>query len=175
MTPERRSLFFAWAAAGYLALIYSTLGAMRDIQLVFQKTAGALASSIINAAILLCGGILLWGRRVVLRSQRRWIWALLVGAGYIAASRWLPVSEEKFHLVQYGFLSFLVTESLRGRAAPWARHAMSFAIVCLAGTLDEAIQYFLPNRVGDVRDVIINFVSAGLAQGALAILDSDKK
>lgn len=175
MTPGRRSIWFAWAAAGYLVLIYSTLGAMRNIQLAFQKTTGALSSSIINAAIIFCGGMLLWGRRGILRTQRRWMWALLVGAGYFAASRWLPVPEEKFHLVQYGILSFLVTQSLRGRSPSFrARHALSFLIVCFAGTVDEVIQHYLPARVGDFRDVVINIVSAGLAQSALLVLERDK-
>jgi len=35
---------------------------------------------------------------------------------------------------------------------------ISVFIIFLAGAVDEIIQYFLPNRVGDIRDVFFNFV-----------------
>jgi VanZ family protein len=43
-------------------------------------------------------------------------------------------------------------------------------LVTLAGIGDELIQWIRPERVGDVRDVLINFVAALLAQFLIAII-----
>lgn len=90
---------------------------------------------------------------------------------YVAALYLLKIPAEKVHLVQYGILAWLVTEALTGRFAGWRLHLAALLIVVVAGAGDELIQWIRPNRVGDVRDIGLNTVSALLAQGLLCVID----
>jgi fumarate reductase subunit D len=65
---------------------------------------------------------------------------------------------ERLHFVEYGFLTLLfyrVWSSRRNLAAL----LLPFMAVFIVGTLDEAIQWFVPVRVGEWRDVLLNGVA----------------
>ena len=66
----------------------------------------------------------------------------------------LDVWAERVHFIQYGLLGLLVSRAYK---------ISSFNILlvyCLfimsVGLVDEIIQWFLPNRYGDIRDVVMN-------------------
>ncbi len=68
---------------------------------------------------------------------------------------------ETIHLLEYGLLAWAAlrsAESRLGRPAAWF---LALGLLLLAGAGDEVIQYILPGRVGEVRDVLIN-LAAGL-------------
>lgn len=65
---------------------------------------------------------------------------------------------ERFHFVEYGFLTLLYFRVWRDRPAPVAI-ALAFLAVVMVGTLDEFIQWFVPLRVGEWHDVLLNSVS----------------
>lgn len=77
---------------------------------------------------------------------------------------------ERFHLVEYGAIAWLF---YRG----W-KPANDLSIVILpvlagliVGTCDEWLQWFIPNRVGEARDVALNLVAIGC--GLLFVLGAD--
>lgn len=74
---------------------------------------------------------------------------------------------ERFHFVEYGALAVLYHRVWRDRA-----DASSVALPLLAGilvgTADEFLQWFVPGRVGEMRDVALN--GAALACGLLFAL-----
>jgi len=74
---------------------------------------------------------------------------------------------ERFHFAEYGFLAFLYLRVWRDRSAA-AALALAFLAVFMVGTLDEGIQWFVPLRVGEWRDVLLNSVAiiCGLAFAA---------
>ena len=77
--------------------------------------------------------------------------------------------EEAIHFVQYGVLGVLVF-----RALAFKHHDVSIyfsaAIICgIIGTTDEIIQWLVPARHWDLRDVWINFFAAALVQVTIAI------
>jgi hypothetical protein len=96
--------------------------------------------------------------------------ALAIGIGYSVASR-SGVADvdavEHFHFVEYGIITILF---YRG----WREHgdASAFVLPVLAGllvaTLDEWLQWFVPVRVGEMRDVLLDLVAicCGLLVGA---------
>jgi hypothetical protein len=65
---------------------------------------------------------------------------------------------ERFHFVEYGLLTLLFHRAFadRGRGSSLQ---MAFMAVFLVGTLDEGIQWFVPERVGEWRDVLLNSVA----------------
>jgi VanZ family protein len=74
---------------------------------------------------------------------------------------------ERFHFAEYGFLTVLYHRAWRDRSAADAL-LLAFFAVFMVGTLDEGIQWFVPIRVGEWRDVLLNSVAiaCGLAFGA---------
>lgn len=72
--------------------------------------------------------------------------------------------EEKFHFFQYGLMSLLAYRYFK--VFELRKHLLFFVCLLLCsfiGYLDEVIQYYLPNRFFDWRDVFLNFYAALLA------------
>ena len=88
---------------------------------------------------------------------------LLVGV-YIINEQ-LSVAEERLHFVTFGFL---------GAAAMNAFGVVWGMVAAGAGSFgDEGLQYLLPDRVGDWRDVRFNLIASGLGLWAAARLRRD--
>jgi glycopeptide antibiotics resistance protein len=69
---------------------------------------------------------------------------------------------ERLHLVEYGLLAYLVYRALRLYLPSAEAYVVGFLIASAFGLLDEFIQYKLPNRVFETRDVMTNVLAAGL-------------
>lgn len=172
-----RSRLFLSAAFGYVVLLYATSGVMRGVLNMLKASTGegfpALAVGLCAVGL---AGFVGWYRAPLKRIDTAGTLALvLVLAGYGLALAWLQVPEERVHLLQYGILAWLVSEGLRERFAAPRLHLLSLGIVIAAGIGDEAVQWLRPNRVGDLRDIVINIAAAGLAQGLLAITLSGRR
>ena len=63
---------------------------------------------------------------------------------------------ERLHILEYGILGLMFYFYFAGDQRLPAVKA--FASLFLAGALDEIFQAFLPNRVGEVKDVILNVI-----------------
>ena len=65
---------------------------------------------------------------------------------------------ERAHFVEYGLIAFLFYRAWRpldnGAAVAWA-----FLAGVFAGIVDEFVQWFVPSRVGEAHDVLINAVA----------------
>ena len=96
--------------------------------------------------------------------------AVVAAVAYIAFTRTgVPEVDvvERVHFIEYGAIAFLFYMAFRplGDSAMFVVPVMAALIV---GTLDEWLQWFIPNRVGEARDVLLNLVAiaCGLAFGA---------
>ena len=105
---------------------------------------------------------------MTIRERRGLRYGLIAGAIAIGTSYSLLTATgvpnvdavERFHFVEYGLLTLLFFRVWRG--LPWrAAAVLSFTAVLLVGTLDEWIQWFVPGRVGEWRDVLLNSVAIG--------------
>jgi len=121
------------------------------------------------------GGVLLalLLRRVPRRlAQLGWPVAVSAGAviaAYAAALLSLNNPVERVHYLQYGLLSYTMYRSLRIRLPNWLVFFWSTGVVFFIGVVDETIQWVLPQRVGEYRDILINGVAALLIQLLLAL------
>ncbi|MDW3648978.1 MAG: VanZ family protein [Bacteroidia bacterium] len=156
-----------------LAAIYLSLG-----------FAGSLVNWLEDKGLLTTGFILAFGlvSAAVLGSviKRKLggveIWLLL---GIIGVYTFLIVRLgispiERTHLFEYGLLAILIKEALTERnvqlpnsPSPWLG---AFILTTLFGALDEGIQYFFPDRVFDLRDILFNTLAAFMALVAHFIL-----
>lgn len=89
--------------------------------------------------------------------------AVVVGTAYsllMATGEPNVDAVERFHFVEYGLLALLFFRAWRG--LPWrAAAVLAFAAAFMVGTLDEWLQWFVPGRVGEWRDVLLNSVAIG--------------
>lgn len=157
----------------YVLFIYVTLPVMRNILNFAKDRLGDLfnsATTFFLVAFLFTIVVMMIHHRL---SWQRWLIIFFVLLGYGISLELLHIPEERMHLLEYGFLSFLTYRMYRVKAT-WRRAAFyAFFTVSFCGTLDEVIQHFLPNRVGDLRDVVINMWSGLL--GLILVLVVDRK
>ena len=78
----------------------------------------------------------------------------LVLLTYLSLS--LDVWVERIHFVEYAFLGLLISRAVN--VTNLQNIIFTGCLVTLIGAVDEIIQWFLPNRFGDMRDVFMNSV-----------------
>lgn len=112
------------------------------------------------------------GRRRVLKGASSYflVWGIFVVYGYLLFL--LKVPEEKIHLIEYGFLAFLVFRAVDLDYRGVKRYGIAFVVSSLLGWMDELIQHFLPNRYYQSSDVLLNILSAGLGLVVVFIFQS---
>lgn len=177
-SPRERRL---WQWAGGLVLaIYASLYSVRPMA-DWLRQQNLLRFTILALFLAAAALVLRWCLR---RSPgRREVGILVLFVGLYLLVLWpIRVPEERFHLIQYGLLAGLVYAALLERQRPgdvmrWSasRAALAVLLAALAGWLDEGIQYLLPNRHFDWRDVGLNLLAGVLAVAALASLTEARR
>ena len=85
--------------------------------------------------------------------------------------------EERLHFLTYGLLGWLICWSIEAMEKKSIWHTTGWVLPCLlvwlAGATDELIQWWLPVRVFDVRDILFNG-AAGILGIALFATGSQK-
>jgi hypothetical protein len=77
---------------------------------------------------------------------------------------------QRFHFVEYGIIAFLFYRAWRPLEDP-AILVLPMLAGLLVGTADEWLQWFIPNRVGEIADVLLNAIAIGC--GLLFSLGAD--
>ncbi|MBY6203804.1 VanZ family protein [Halomonas denitrificans] len=163
-TTSRRERVLWLLALSVLAVIYATLGlAARLVDALGER--GVLDPAFILAFVLIGAAIVLQGLAV---GRRGLEWGVLAGVFAVYLMLFVRMGiPERSHLMEYGVLALLVQEALlerrsNGRRVP-APRLLAVAATGLAGVVDEAIQWVLPARVFDLRDVAVNVAAAVIA------------
>ncbi len=71
---------------------------------------------------------------------------------------------EVTHFLEYGLLSILLFRALNHHIKDKTIYLNAALIILLIGTLDEIIQWVIPGRVWNFKDVKLNVISGGLIQ-----------
>lgn len=93
--------------------------------------------------------------------------AVLLGVGYswrYADGRPDVDVVERFHFVEFGIVTLLFYRAWRPKN-DWSILVLPYLAGLLVGTLEEWLQWFIPVRVGEMRDIFLN--SAAIASGLL--------
>lgn len=142
--------------------VYGTLGYAHDIARAVRG-AGMLRVFVASAVVVpMALGVRELSRRGLLREWRTWF--VLAGAVvvYAAAIQRTVTLEETLHLVEYGVVGVLARMSVSSSPRATRGWLKAWLVAALLGAIDEAIQGWLPNRTGDVRDVLLNATAAGI-------------
>ena len=146
--------------------------------------------TIVGGSIALAIGAALIVALVRIRERRALRYPLLalslaLGGAYSYATRTgVPEVDavEHFHFVSYGLVTMLFYRAWRGRPARRTESAsvpagdgavfiLPVLSALIVGTLDEWFQWFIPNRIGELRDIFLN--AAAIATGLLFSLGLD--
>jgi len=83
--------------------------------------------------------------------------------------------EEQVHFIEYGILSALIYAALSHDINNVSIYFLSAIIVFIFGAIDEVVQWVLPNRIFDIRDIVINGIAGILVQLLIAMVISKRK
>ena len=146
-----------WVIAAFVMLVYSTLGVVRTLSRCLGDGFIAVATFILGVSV---GIFLLIDRRPPFLSSL-FLCRFLIFLIFIAWGLRMPYVVERIHLFEYGLLGWLCAWALEGSGRWPAWWPVAMILVTLVGYGDECIQWLLPDRVYDLRDVFTN-AGAGL-------------
>lgn len=173
--PTDKSRKWYWLAAFvWMGVTFLTIPFARDIQRGFERLLG---SNVYQTASLIAGfffGIMVLAyifRRRKKNVARRVGWLIIL----LSASAWLmpfqlQTPAEAIHFFQYGILSLLLFLA-------WSHHIRDRLVypVCvitamIAASLDEFLQWLMPGRYWDIRDIRLNLLAAMILQFFIAFV-----
>jgi len=160
--PRRRlrwGLLFA-----YSLLILSTLSLVRAARDWLTNALGehGFTVSVWGLFAVVGVGLLVWAvRQHTLRSPRRLILLAAACGAYACMILRLQVPVERIHYLEYGLVAVLALRAFEVATRDTGAYVLACLYVMALGLVDESIQWLLPTRVGEFRDVSIN-LSAGI-------------
>ncbi|MBN2054387.1 VanZ family protein [bacterium] len=153
-----RKIFWWISTILYIVVIYATLGIMPKARTLLTTRFGdglyAPLYVLIGAGLILAGWYTLRGVR---RNGPASCAVFVVLAGtYLWLMLRLDIVVERVHFLEYGLLSLFFLRLLLFYVRSPIMYAWCVLLTFLAGLGDETIQWLLPNRVGEYRDILIN-------------------
>ena len=143
----------------YVLLIYTTLGVVRSLGR-FLESSGRLTEITVVMGLLIAVPLMLDKRSAI--GSRSYFLRVLILIVLLFWGWRMKFVIERVHLVQYSLLGALCAWALDGSNHWPARWPLAVGLAALIGYGDEGIQWFLPNRVYDLRDVMINALAGAL-------------
>ena len=141
----------------YVLFIYVSLpffpAFISTLRVFISKELLNLLSMILSISFFLLPSIWIYKKKYKLNQFLLIISPLLL-LTYLTLS--LDVWVERIHFIEYAVLGLLISRAVNDRTLH--RIIYTGCLVTLIGAVDEIIQWFLPNRVGDMRDVFMNSV-----------------
>ena len=173
MTPQSRRLL-DWLAVGLGSL--AILLAAPIARLIQAFVSERFGRALIGYAVLAALAAVFFGlviRLVVRREAGSWprlAWLTIIAAIFVYFTWTLRSNpEEAIHFLEYGALGFLLFRAWRHSFPNVLVYPAAFLLGCLVGLADEILQWILPNRLWDVRDLELNALAVGLVQLGLAL------
>lgn len=116
---------------------------------------------VVICAFLFCLYFLWFHLRI--RTVSRYLWLAAVALFYVFFTlRLWKRPEEAIHFLEYGVLGFFLFHALRHHFHDKGVYFIAFMMGALVGICDETLQWMIPRRVWDFRDLGINALSVGL-------------
>jgi hypothetical protein len=158
---EKKKIPLIWVfIALYILAIYLTLPVMRPVLNYLYSSVGIETLSIIVSVILLfTSAALLFSFRK--KGIKSFLLVLVPICVTLIFTYTLERPEERVHFLEYGVLGFFVFRAM-GKEQKFKQIALSLVFVVLVGGIDEFIQLLLPNRVGEIKDVMMNAAGGAL-------------
>ena len=171
--PTACSSVWPWLlVAAWMASIYAAVPCARAIQAAVENAWGGQAFWLGTATLGTMGLALAVVR--ALRRDRRWIWRRLGALALVLALaawillRQLQSAAEAVHFVEYGVLAGLLFRAWRISIGDSMIYPICVLSVALAAWSDEFLQWLVPGRIWDFRDVRLNVLAGVVVLGFIA-------
>ncbi len=163
--------------ACYVTFIYSTLYIMRPILNFLKMTLNGYLNLSVGVMFLIILSLVL--AHIISNHERycvsQYLWFSFICCIYGLVIYILELPEEQVHFIEYGILSALIYLALTHDINNKSIYFLSSLIVFVFGAIDEVIQWVLPNRIFDIRDIVINGIAGILVQLLIAMVISKRK
>ncbi len=160
-----------WAVFAWGVVILVSVPMARALQDAVRDSVGRQAYLVV--VMVLLGLAVLAGAWATWRALGKGLWRrlpwLLVAGGGCAAYSWhlRHAPEEALHFIEYGVLGLLLFRALRHHLPDRSVFLAALLIGTAFGVFDELVQWLVPGRFWDLRDVFVNGVAVTLALLAL--------
>lgn len=173
-----KNKLFVWSLIGcYVTFIYSTLYVMRPILIFLKATLKGYLNLGVGVMFLILLSLVL--AHIISNRERysmsQYLWFSFISCLYGLVLYILELPEEQVHFIEYGILSALVYVALSHGVKSKSIYIISAIIVFTFGTIDEIIQWVLPNRCFDIRDLVMNGIAGILVQLLIAMVINKRK
>ena len=138
-------IFFIFVSLPFLPALINVLSSF------ISKEILNLLSLVLSVSFFLMLSIWIYNKKYKVNQFLLIISPLLL-LTYLSLS--LDVWVERIHFIEYAVLGLLISRAVNVRTLQ--EIIATCCLITLIGVADEIIQWFLPNRVGDMRDVTMN-------------------
>jgi hypothetical protein len=160
-----------FAAVVWIGLIYLTIPFVRKLRETFVAHWPAEFIGYTVMAVVVCAaatGLILLGRQQSRAAVPNIVWLIAVATiAVLWTRRLMGQPEEAVHFIEYGVLGILLFRALSGRVQDATVYAVVTLVGLLIGTVDELIQWLVPGRFWDLRDIVLNGGAVALIQVAI--------
>ena len=171
-TPPREPEWLSWTyVAAWTLVLFATLPLAGSLQQSIERYAGKwVYIALVGLLVVSFFGVSV---PYVIRAEHiksiniLWIAgpaAIVVG---VTATSRTPI--EGVHFIQFGVLGLLAFRAMSHRMRDLGVYLSATLIAIIVGTVDEAIQWMLPDRVFDHRDILFNLSGGLLVQVAIGL------
>ena len=158
------------------AIIFLTIPFARQIQVFAESIVGSQRYLILSATLGVLFGLFMLAyilRRRKTRIPLRVLWMLILGAG----SAWVMKNQlqkpaEAIHFFQYGLLSLLLFRAWSHHVRNWLIYPTVTLSIVLVASADEFLQWLMPGRYWDFRDIRLNLMAGIIIQVFIALVIS---
>ncbi|MDP3298225.1 MAG: VanZ family protein [Thermodesulfovibrionia bacterium] len=146
--------------------IFATVPVARNLQVFVYNSLGREFFTYTVLFFIFAGlTILLYLFIFKLRIKKisQYLWLFACGSVYVYYTIKLKEHpEEAIHFLEYGLLSYFVFMALSRKIRDWTIYITSALLVLFVGTIDEFLQWMMPNRFWDFRDIGLNTLAGGI-------------
>jgi len=170
-----RSSLLRWlAVALWIVVIFTAIPFVLGLREYFvaRWPAELIGIGVILVVVSLCAAGLVFLRRQRRRLHVKDAAVLLVVTTVLVTWTWrlMGQPEEAVHFLEYGILGVLLFRALRTGIQDSSVFVAGALIGILVGIFDEIIQWLVPGRFWDFRDIVLNGGASILVQVALSVV-----
>ena len=162
----------AWGWSSWLpvvlcsVIIFATIPFARSFQKLVYSTIGRefftyfVGVTVISGAVILLYFLIF---RLKVRRRSQYIWILICAGLYLYNTIQLDKHpEEAVHFLEYGILSYFIFRALGRSIRDTTVYISALFFVSFIGTMDEFLQWMMPQRFWDLRDIGLNVFAGGV-------------
>ena len=121
---------------------------------------------VVTGAFLFCLYFLWFRLKIHVLPNYLWLAAVAMVYIFFTLKLW-ERPEEAIHFLEYGLLGFLLFKAFQHHIPDKSIYLAAFLLGTMIGIFDEILQWMIPLRYWDLRDVGLNALSVGLFQVAI--------